>query len=172
MDPPPFKFPASPGTPLFPLSPERVNGNRSPYGGGHLAQSPSLPEFSTSQFGLKSSHSRDNSDANVQGMVARFNSLEIRDHKEIHRRDEIAIKRAEMAREMAEMDLKKIKDEKEEVEREGKKWREEVRKLRKEIEEGRERERKGAKRLEVVMVSIKPFSSSNHSTRYSSTCKY
>ena len=169
MDPPPFKFPASPGTPLFPLSPERVNGNRSPYGGGHLAQSPSLPEFSTSQFGLKPSHSRDNSDANVQGMVARFNSLEIRDHKEIHRRDEIAIKRAEMAREMAEMDLKKIKDEKEEVEREGKKWREEVRKLRKEVEEGRERERKGAKRLEVVMVSIKPFSSYNHSTRYSST---
>lgn len=154
MDPPPFKFPASPGTPLFPLSPERVNGNRSPYGGGHLAQSPSLPEFSTSQFGLKSSHSRDNSDANVQGMVARFNSLEIRDHKEAHRRDEIAIKRAEMAREMAEMDLKKIKDEKEEVEREGKKWREEVRKLRKDIEEGRERERKGAKRLEVVMDEL------------------
>ncbi|OCL03479.1 hypothetical protein AOQ84DRAFT_381595 [Glonium stellatum] len=154
MDPPPFKFPASPGTPLFPLSPERVNGNRSPYGGGHIAQSPSLPEFSTSQFGLKLSHSRDNSDANVQGMVARFNSLEIRDHKEIHRRDEVAIKRAEMAREMAEMELKKIKDEKEKVEQEARKWREEVRKLHKDIEDSRSQERKIAKRLEVAMDAL------------------
>ncbi|OCK76423.1 hypothetical protein K432DRAFT_428738 [Lepidopterella palustris CBS 459.81] len=153
MDPPSFKFPASPGTPLFPLSPERVNGTRPPYSGGHLPQSPSLPELSTSPFG-KSSHSRNNSDACVQSMVARFNSLEIRDHKEAHRRDEIAIKRAEMAREMAEMDLKKVKEEKDEVEREGKRWREEVRKLRKDIEEGKERERKLAKRMDVVIDEL------------------
>ncbi|KAF2803093.1 uncharacterized protein BDZ99DRAFT_453860 [Mytilinidion resinicola] len=156
MDPPHFKFPpASPGTPLFAVSPERVNRTRSPYtssssGGRHLAQSPSLPDFgsgSGSPFS-KRSHERTDSDAHVQGMVARFNHLELKDHNEQHRRDEIAFKRADMAREMAELDLQKMTEEKEASEKEGKRWREEVRKLRKELEDGRDRERKAMKRLD------------------------
>ncbi|KAF2496593.1 hypothetical protein BU16DRAFT_507086 [Lophium mytilinum] len=158
MDPPQFKFPpASPGTPLFAVSPERVNRTRSPYtssssGGRHLPQSPSLPDLgsgSGSPFS-KRSHERTDSDAHVQGMVARFNHLELKDHNEQHRRDEIAYKRAEMAREMAELDLQKMTEEKDASEKDGKRWREEVRKLRKELEDGRDRERKAIKRVEVL----------------------
>src|ERR1700754_4984187 len=121
MDPP-VKFPASPGTPLFPLSPERVNGTRPPYN-GQLLQSPSMPEFGKPSMGTGSvdpflfnnsgsptspfRHSRNNSatDAHVQGMVARFDSLSIRDYKA---QNEVAIKRADMAREMAELERDKL----------------------------------------------------------------
>lgn len=160
MDPP-FKFPHSPATPLFPLSPERLNGSRPPYGSA-MAQSPSLPDFvKPSDFELnptspkKTVHSRNNSEAMVQGMVARFDSLSLKDHQQLHRRDEVAIKRAEMAREMAELELKKAKEERDECELDAKRWREDCRKLRKEAEEGRERERKMAKRLEAQTVSLR-----------------
>ncbi|KAI9705173.1 MAG: hypothetical protein M1820_005320 [Bogoriella megaspora] len=142
MDPPPFAFPPSPGTPLFPLSPERVNGTRTPYGydsktnplyDPRAPQSPSLPSlpsFSPS----KPSHGRTSSE--VQGMVARFNSLEINDHAEMRRRDELALRKAEMGREQAELRLEKV--------------REELRKMQKDGAESRDRERRMAKRIESL----------------------
>lgn len=168
MDPPP-KF-ASPGTPLFPLSPERVNGSRPPYN-GHLSTSTSHPEFGkpslTTSMGpadpfifnpsspkSPSKHSRNNSstsDALVQGMVARFDGLTVRDYKAS---SELAVKRAEMAREMAELERDKLKREMGTREEELRKTKEEGRKLRKEIEDGRERERKVSKRVDVLMVFI------------------
>ncbi|KAF2843511.1 hypothetical protein M501DRAFT_1006059 [Patellaria atrata CBS 101060] len=116
-----------------------------------MVQSPSLPDLGPDPF---RTHSRNNSDANVQGMVARFNALEIRDHKEAMRRDEIAIRRSEMAREMAELELLKVKEEKAAIEKDSRRIREEARKMKKEIEEGKDRERKVAKRLEVVMEEL------------------
>lgn len=168
MDPP-VLFPASPGMPLFPLSPERINGTRPPYSSNKdlppLPQSPSLPnlsddvfggshDFSTSPFRHLRSHTRNGSDANVQGMVARFNSLEIRDHREGSKRDEIAFKRAEMARDMAQSSLVKCEAERDALKLEAANRKEEGRKLKKELEESRERERKVGKRSEVVMVSF------------------
>lgn len=170
MDPP-VLFPASPGIPLFPLSPERVNGARPLYG---LPQSPSLPEFRKPdiEFGKPTDfsvspgspvspfrtfvHSRNSSsasDAHVQGMVARFNSLDIRDHKDKTGKYEIEYRRAEMARETAELEAKKMRQQLGEAEVELKRVREEGRKLKKEVDEGRERERKATKKLEVVTVS-------------------
>lgn len=166
MDPPP-KF-ASPGTPLFPLSPERVNG-RPPYN-GHLSTSTSHPEFGkpslTANMGpadpfifnpsspkSPSKHSRNNSstsDALVQGMVARFDGLTVRDYKAS---SELAVKRAEMAREMAELERDKLKWEMGVREEEIRKTKEEGRKLRKDVEDGRERERKVARRVDVLKVS-------------------
>lgn len=151
MDPP-FKFPASPGTPLFPLSPERVNGTRSPYGEGArdvLTQSPSLPNFDPSSIYPKVAHNRNNSD--VQSIVARFDALTVKDQRA---RDEVAVKRAEMAREMAENDASKAKGERDEMEGEMRRYRHEARSLRKEVEDGRERERKVSKRVEALMDDI------------------
>ncbi|KAF2756973.1 hypothetical protein EJ05DRAFT_477196 [Pseudovirgaria hyperparasitica] len=141
-----------PHTQSHPNSPERVTGPRGPFESveNRLPFSPSLPEFR----GFKQSPSRTASDIHVQGMVARFNSLDIKDHKDLARRDEVAIKRSEMAREMAELELKKAKEEKDELERYAGKYREEARRLRKEVEEGRERERKVAKRLDVLMDEL------------------
>ncbi|KAF2085382.1 hypothetical protein K490DRAFT_67798 [Saccharata proteae CBS 121410] len=147
-------MPASPGTPLFSLSPERVNGIRPPYNGSNPASPTQSGTLGSPLAFIKSSHSRSNSDANVHGMVARFNSLEIRDHKELHRRDEVAIKRAEMAREMAELDAKKAREERAEMEKDARKIKEEARRYKKEIEEGRERERRAAKRLEVMSEEL------------------
>ncbi|TLD27478.1 hypothetical protein E2P81_ATG10766 [Venturia nashicola] len=168
MDPPP-KF-ASPGTPLFPLSPERVNGSRLPYN-GHLSTSTSHPEFgkpslmtsvgSADPFIFNPSspksptkHSRNSSstnDALVQGMVARFDGLTVRDYKAS---SELAVKRAEMAREMAELERDKLKREVGTREEELRKTKEEGRKLRKEVEDGRERERKVSKRVDVLMGEL------------------
>ncbi|KAF2231979.1 hypothetical protein EV356DRAFT_534980 [Viridothelium virens] len=141
MDPPTF-FPPSPGTPLFPLSPERVNGTRPPYGQDskpslvmdpRMPPSPSLPSL-PSWSPQRPSHSRTNSD--VQGMVARFNNLEINDHAEMRRRDELALRKAEVGREQAELRMEKL--------------REELRKLQKDGSEGRDRERRMAKRIEAL----------------------
>lgn len=160
MDSSQFKFPQSPGTPLFPLSPERVNGSRPPYGGTTTPQSPSMPEFvKPSEFSLnpsspssRRSHTRNNSEALVQGMVARFDSLSIKDHQQMHRRDEVAIKRAEMAREMAELELGKVRKEREDRENDVKRYREECRRLKRDVEEQKERERKLVKRLAAQEV--------------------
>lgn len=117
--------------PLLPISPERMNASRQP-----IPQSPSLPAFTTS---ASSSPTRDkNSD--VQGMVARFNALDIKDHQELGRRQEAAVKRAQMGREQAEEECRRAK--------------EEMRALRRDVEEGRERERRVAKRVESVMVGL------------------
>ncbi|KIV99747.1 uncharacterized protein PV09_08668 [Verruconis gallopava] len=151
---------ASPATPLFPLSPERVNGTRPPYS-STVSQSSNGPEFGKSSVLLKPSllsgspevhfrHTRNNSasDAHVQGLVARFDGLSVKDYKA---QSEVAVRRADMAREMAEMERDKSRREAKALDDELKRVREEMRKMRKEIEEGKERERKVSKRLEVVM---------------------
>jgi hypothetical protein len=160
MDPP-ERFGASPGTPLFALSPERVNGIRPPYS-NTTPLSPSMPEFGKPSLALKPSllsgspeaqfrHSRNNSasDAHVQGLVARFDGLSVKDYKA---QSEVAIRRADMAREMAEMERDKSRREAKALDEEVRRMREEMRKAKKDIEEGKERERKVSKRLEVVMV--------------------
>jgi hypothetical protein len=153
------KLAASPGTPLFPLSPERVNGAKLPYSHSH---SPSIPEFGKQSMtvdpfalSLKSGkspfrqHSRNNSDAMVQGMIARFDTMSIKDYKLNH---ENALKRVEIAREMAEIESIKLKAQVQSKDDEAKKMREEIRKLHKELEGSKERERKVSRRLEVVLV--------------------
>ncbi|KAK8210960.1 hypothetical protein IWZ01DRAFT_541924 [Phyllosticta capitalensis] len=157
MDQKGLKLAASPaGTPLYALSPERLNGIRSPqtgspngrenYSRGSLPASPAEMKLGSPP---RMSPTR-NSDVHVQGMVARFNHLDIRDPK----RDDAALKRMEMAREMAENDARKTKEQKEEVERQAYKVREEARKMRKEMEESRDREKKVSKRLEGVMEEL------------------
>lgn len=81
-----------------------------------------------------------NQHSDVQGMVARFNALEIKDHAELRRRDEAALKRAQMGREQAEEEVRRT--------------REECRSLRKDLEEARERERRVVRRLDTVMVRL------------------
>ena len=124
-----FKIPASPGTPLFPVSPERAN--RQP-----LPQSPSLPSNLADPF--LGGHTRAASD--VQGKVAQFNSLS-KEAAQRRRDNEAALKRAVLGREEAENETRKLK--------------EEYRVLRKEIEEGRGRERRVGERLEALMVRLK-----------------
>jgi uncharacterized protein (DUF3084 family) len=85
----------------------------------------------------------------VQGLVARFDGLSVKDYKA---QSEVAIRRADMAREMAEMERDKSRREAKALDEEVRRMREEMRKAKKDIEEGKERERKVSKRLEVVMV--------------------
>lgn len=128
MDPV-FKVPPSPGFPLFPVSPERVNRQ-------HLPQSPLLPSgLSTSQEDSFISPSKASSD--VQGKVAQFNNLS---KEAIQRRkdNEAALRRAVVGREEAESETKRLK--------------EENKLLQKEMEEGRSRERRVGERVESVMV--------------------
>lgn len=128
MDPK-FIIPASPGTPLFAVSPERAN--RQP-----LPQSPSLPsDLVNLRDTFATGHTRTSSD--VQGKVAQFNNLS-KEAAQRRRDNEAALKRAVMGREEAESETRRLK--------------EESRLLRREIEEGRGRERKVAERLDGVMV--------------------
>ncbi|MCJ1335639.1 hypothetical protein MMC09_000911 [Bachmanniomyces sp. S44760] len=131
MDPV-FRFPASPGTPLFPVSPERANRQ-------HLPQSPSLPSNLSSNLSdpFTSSHSRLSSD--VQGKVAQFNSL---NKEAIQRRKdhEAALKRAVVGREEAEGETRRLRETNDS--------------LRREVEEGRGRERKVGERVESVMEEL------------------
>lgn len=94
-------------------------------------------------------HSRNNSDALVQGMVARFDSMSIKDFRA---RDEVALRRADMAREMAELEGRKLKEEMKEKEDHVRRLKEDMRKMKREVEEGKERERKVVKRLDAVAV--------------------
>lgn len=87
-------------------------------------------------------------------MVARFDGLTVRDYKAS---SELAVKRAEMAREMAELERDKLKREMSAREEDMRKSKEEGRKLRKDVEDGRERERKAAKRVDVLMVRVLSF---------------
>lgn len=130
MDPK-FIIPASPGAPLFAVSPERANRQPFPH-------SPSLPsDMATLRDSYTTSHSRTSSD--VQGKVAQFNNLS-REAAQRRRDNEAALKRAVMGREEAESETRRL--------------REENRLLRREIEEGRGRERKVAERLDGVMVEF------------------
>lgn len=124
MDPV-FKFPASPGTPLFPVSPERANRM--------LPQSPSLPPDLHEP--AKIAHLRENTD--VQNKVAQFNSLS-KEAVQRRKENEAAMKRAVLGREEAESETRRLKDENTTLGRE--------------LEEGKAREKKMAERIESVMV--------------------
>lgn len=93
MDPQ-FNFPASSGTPLLTVSPERAN--RQPT----IGPSPSLPS--------DLAHAKTTPD--VQGKVAQFNTLS---KEAIQRRkdNEAALKRAVMGREEAEGETRRLKEE-------------------------------------------------------------
>lgn len=112
--------------PLFPVSPERLN----------IATYYELPDSPT----RSPRHDRNISD--VHGMVARFNSLDIKDHAELRKKDEAALRRAQMGREEAEEELRNT--------------REQSQRLEKELEEVKEREKKVVKKLNVVMVAHTP----------------
>ena len=142
MDPV-YNFPASPGTPLFPVSPERANRQhilpqQQQQQQHHLAQSPSLPALPA--FLAKNDHVRGDSD--VQGKVAQFNNL-AKDAAQRRKDNEAALKRAILGREEAEGESRKLRDE-----NSG---------LRKEVEEGRGRERTVSDRLERLQVRFAPM---------------
>lgn len=117
-------FPASPGTPLFQVSPERVNQQRY-----DLTKSPSLD---------LGSHSRHAREASVQEKAARFESLAFQGKQLERRTNDAALRRAMLGREEAENEMRRYRDE--------------VKNLRKQLEEGAARERKVGERLEAVMV--------------------
>ncbi len=122
-----FKFPASPGEPLYPVSPERVNQQRY-----ELPASPSVPNF-----GSENKSSRESS---VHEKAAKFDTLAFQGKALERKTADAALKRAMLGREEAEADMRR--------------YREDVRVLRKQLDEGRERERKVGERLESVMVSL------------------
>lgn len=146
----PLKHPASPGTPLFPLTPSREPNNKPPvFGTPSMTVDPFALHLKT---GSKSpfKHSRNNSDAMVQGMIARFDTLSVKDYKT---NADNALKRVEIAREMAEHEAAKLRETVNVKEEEVRRSREENRKMGKELEGMKERERKVSRRLEVVLVS-------------------
>ena len=129
MDPV-FRVPASPGTPLFPVSPERTNRQQS------LPQSPSLPNgFSTR--GLNDPFGSPGRVSDVQGKVAQFNNLS-RESTQKRKENEAALKRAVVGREEAESELRRLKEANYD--------------LKKQIVEFEKRERKVGLRLETKMV--------------------
>ena len=109
MDPQ-VSFPASPGTPLFAVSPERVN--RQPI----IPQSLSLPSGLAHHHEPSiTAHTMTTSD--VQGKVAQFNNLS---KEAIQRRkdNEAALKRAVMGREEAESETRRMKEQNQVLRRE------------------------------------------------------
>lgn len=79
--------------------------------------------------------------ADVRAMVSRFNTLDIKDHADLRRKDVAALKRAQMGREEAEAEAKRVRDE--------------MTAMREDMDEAKERERRVAKRLDGVMVSFR-----------------
>jgi len=124
-----YKFPASPGTPLFQVSPERVNQQR--------------PQSLYDDSPANSIHGRNHSrDSSVHDKVAAFNSLAFQGKQLERKANDAALKRAMLGREEAESEMRR--------------FREDVRMLKRKVEEGQERERKVGERLETVMVSLRP----------------
>lgn len=130
MDPV-FRFPPSPGTPLFPISPNRQHLPlmHSPSVPANLSDPINNPFFTTvssrGSFG-------------VQDKVAQFNNLTKENESPRHRERDAALRRAMLGREEAESEIRRMKDE--------------GRTLRRELEDGKQREMKVAARLEAVMV--------------------
>jgi len=124
-----YKFPASPGMPLIPVSPERTNRL--------LPQSPSAPGLSRFHTEHAAQHSHGTSD--VQGKVAQFNNLS-KEAAARRKENEAALKRAVMGREEAESETRRS--------------REENRVLRKEVEEGRGRGRRLSERIEGLVEEL------------------
>jgi len=129
MDPV-FKLPASPGTPLFPVSPERANRQQLPLSPSR--QSDFSPLHNET---FKGYHSRNSSD--VQGKVAQFNNLS-KEASQKRKDHEAALKRAVVGREEAESETRRLK--------------EENRLLRQEVEDAGARERRVSERMEAVKV--------------------
>ena len=127
MDPIP-RLSGSPGSPLFPISPERANRQQT--------QLPSALSPTRDRDLRASAHVRGNSD--VQGKVAQFNSL-TKEAAQRRKDNEAALKRAVLGREEAESETRRFRDD-----NDG---------LRREVEEGRSRERRVGERLESLMVS-------------------
>jgi hypothetical protein len=125
MDPT-FKFPASPGTPLFQVSPERVNQQR-----------PTSVYDESTSASVNGRHTRESS---VHDKVAQFNSLAFQGKQLERKANDAALKRAMLGREEAESEMRRYRDE--------------TRELRRQLEEGRDRERRVGERLETVMVSF------------------
>jgi hypothetical protein len=100
----PSKFPMSPPMPLFPVSPERAAGTRSPFG-IPSAQSPSLSDLRTSPL---RKHRRNDSDVSVQGLAAMFENLEVKDFKEAQAKYLVALQkeRTKHAADMTKMERK------------------------------------------------------------------
>ena len=128
-----YRLPPSPGTPLFPISPNR---QQLP-----LMQSPSLPTNVADHIndpfysGLSSRAS-----FGVQDKVAQFNNLTKENESPRHRERDAALRRAMLGREEAETEIRRLRDE--------------SRALRREVEEGKQREMKVGARLEAVMVRL------------------
>lgn len=120
-----FKFPASPGTPLFPVSPERVNQQRQ----SQYEASPS-----------SSVHGRHARESSVHDKVAAFNQISMGFQGKSAERKvaDAALNRAMLGREEAESQMRRFK--------------EDARLLKKQVDEGKEREKKVAIRLDTVMV--------------------
>jgi hypothetical protein len=110
--------------------------------------------FSTASPKSPFRHSRNNStsDALVQGMVARFDSMSITDYKA---KTDLLIKRVEASRELAELGNRKLIEEAAAKDSEVKKMREDARQIKKDLDDCRERERKVAKRVDVLMVGTR-----------------
>lgn len=116
-------LPASPGTPLFPVSPERANrqhyaapgySKQAPYGRpvSTLGLSSLSPGGGTTNLALlaDSSDSRPTRGSDVQEKVAQFNTL-ARDAAQRRRDHEAALKRAILGREEAEAENVRLKEE-------------------------------------------------------------
>lgn len=123
MDPT-YKFPGSPGTPLFQVSPERANRQQE-------NESPTMSVHRESKL-----HSRESS---VHEKVAAFNTLAFQGKQLERKTNDAALKRAMLGREEAESEMRRYRDD--------------TRALRRQVEEGRMREIKVSERLESVIVS-------------------
>ncbi|KAH8599512.1 hypothetical protein B0O99DRAFT_503412 [Bisporella sp. PMI_857] len=121
MDPG-YKFPASPGTPLHQVSPDRVNHQRP------------TSLYDESPGALQNRHSRESS---VHDKVTAFNNLAFQSKQLERKTNDAALKRAMLGREEAESEMRR--------------YREDVKMLKRQIEEGQNRERKVGERLENVM---------------------
>jgi hypothetical protein len=118
------------GTPLQPVSADRVNHQRE--GAAMLS----------SLHGRAEEAARDSS---VHDKINQFNTLSMQSKHLERKTADAALKRAMLGREEAESEMRRYRDE--------------ARLLRKQVEEGKERERRVGERLETVMVSYRalPF---------------
>jgi hypothetical protein len=118
------RFPASSGSPLHPISPERAN------------QRP-LSTFEL-ESPLLSGRGRHERESSVQEKIAAFNSVAFQGKQLERKANDAALKRAMVGREEAESEMRRYRDE--------------ARTLRRHVEEGKDRERKVGERLESVLV--------------------
>ncbi|KAJ2903391.1 uncharacterized protein MKZ38_009968 [Zalerion maritima] len=114
----------SPGAPLQPVSPERVNQQRE---SSLFYSTSSRPEHLSS----------DSRDSSVHDKISQFNTLSMQSRQLERKTADAALNRAMLGREEAETEMRLYRDE--------------ARSLRKQLEDGRERERRVGERLETVM---------------------